>query len=1079
VSEIFADPTPQVALPVFEFLELHNTTSNDLSLNGWTLSIGNSNYVIPAVTIAADSFLIISSTSIAADFSLYGQTLGIPGITSTSLTNAGTMISLKNDAGILIHSVNYNDQWYNDPVKAAGGWSLEMIDPSNPCAGANNWTASVSITGGTPGRTNSVNASNPDNLAPQLASVRVINSNNLELFFSEPVINASSLQASDFSVNSGIGIASSISLIGNPVTGVLLGFSNAMAPSQIYQLSTLFAFTDCAGNASAGAQNLNFSTYSAGVFDVVINEIMADPDPAVGLPAFEYVELFNTTAFPINLFNWKLITGTTPRTLPSSTIQPGGYLILCSSQAAPQMQAFGNTLAVPALALSSLTNTGAALSIADTAGRIIHSVNYSDNWYADPGKDDGGWALEQIDPFNPCGDRKNWKASSDNNGGTPGFVNSVNASNPDLTSPSVSAVCPLSGNVLEVKFSEWLDSALIADPARYSVPGVGAPSSVILGPPPYRSVILNFSQPFTPAQNYTLLVDASVTDCVGNSFASSGMTEFFLGVVEPYQVQINEIMADPDPAIGLPSVEYVEIYNKLERPVSLKDWRFQSGSTSLSLACFSVPAGGFLVFTTSDSDDRLLPGSFALSGWSGITNSGSDVVLSDYFGKVISQVSFSDSWYANSAKQDGGWSLEQIDPANPCGGAENWRASKDSSGGTPGKINSVYAPNPDLVSPMVASALWLDSLEVELRFAEPMQLISLLNPQSFVLSPGNISPSLVTPIAPSFNAVRLTFSEALSESVIYTIKVGARVYDCAGNSVASSDSARFGKPSEPISTDLLINEIMYYPKDNSTDFIEIYNNSSKVIDLGLLRIANWDTLSQQPLNAGNMAPFGYQILPGQYLTLTESAKKITDFYYSKNPLWFCESDEIPSMNASGGTIALVKNDGSMLDYAFFAPEMHFPLLNETKGISLERISMDRLSDDRSNWTSASFQVGYATPSYENSQSGATAAPEGSLTLSSDIFSPDNDGFQDVLQITYDLQFPAGAGSAVVYDVKGREVVTLFRNRILGTQGVFSWDGTTNDNLKADMGIYVLFLEYFDQNGSQQRIRKALVLGGKI
>jgi hypothetical protein len=56
---------------------------------------------------------------------------------------------------------------------------------------------------------------------------------------------------------------------------------------------------------------------------------------------------------------------------------------------------------------------------------------------------------------------------------------------------------------------------------------------------------------------------------------------------------------------------------------------------------------------------------------------------------------------------------------------------------------------------------------------------------------------------------------------------------------------------------------------------------------------------------------------------------------------------------------------------------------------------------------------------------------------------------------------------------------LFRNRILGTQGVFSWDGTTNDNLKADIGVYVLFLEYFDQNGSQQRIRKALVLGGKI
>ena len=48
---------------------------------------------------------------------------------------------------------------------------------------------------------------------------------------------------------------------------------------------------------------------------MVINEIMADPEPVVGLPACEYVELYNVTDHAINLQDWVLTIGTSEKVI--------------------------------------------------------------------------------------------------------------------------------------------------------------------------------------------------------------------------------------------------------------------------------------------------------------------------------------------------------------------------------------------------------------------------------------------------------------------------------------------------------------------------------------------------------------------------------------------------------------------------------------------------------------------------------------------------------------------------------------------------------------------------------------------
>src|SRR5690606_597185 len=96
-------------------------------------------------------------------------------------------------------SIFYNTSWYRDTQKANGGYSLELIDPLQPCSDVQNWMASIAPEGGTPGAQNSV-FNGQDEMPPSLIHVSIINSTTLRLTFDEP-IEESTLHAGQFVVN--------------------------------------------------------------------------------------------------------------------------------------------------------------------------------------------------------------------------------------------------------------------------------------------------------------------------------------------------------------------------------------------------------------------------------------------------------------------------------------------------------------------------------------------------------------------------------------------------------------------------------------------------------------------------------------------------------------------------------------------------------------------------------------------------------------------------------------------------------------------------------------------------------------
>ena len=198
-------------------------------------------------------------------------------------------------------------------------------------------------------------------------------------------------------------------------------------------------------------------------FAILITELMPDPSPPVGLPAQEYIELKNVSQRPVNLLGWKLSDGASTANINVAFIlEPDSQVVICSHSAASMLSAFGSCIGVSNF--PSLNNDADVITLYSPEGATIHAVAYSDQWYQNSVKINGGWSLEMIDAANPCTAAANWKASTHPGGGTPGKDNSVKGINADDMPPIVVSTYAPDSVTLLVLFNESLDSLQAAVP---------------------------------------------------------------------------------------------------------------------------------------------------------------------------------------------------------------------------------------------------------------------------------------------------------------------------------------------------------------------------------------------------------------------------------------------------------------------------------------------------------------------------------------------------------------------------------------------------------------------------------------
>ncbi len=648
----------------------------------------------------------------------------------------------------------------------------------------------------------------------------------------------------------------------------------------------------------------------------------------------------------------------------------------------------------------------------------------------------------------------------------------------DTINPEVSDVQVASQFQLNVTFSEIVDSAQAVLFTNYSVDqSVGNPTDILQDGVNPMLFYLSFAMPF-PENTVCTLSVSNISDLAANVMDPQQI-QFAYYLTQPYDILINEIMADPSPAVGLPEYEYVELYNNTPLPISINNWKLYFGTTIKTFANVMIPPGGYLIVTGSSGAGELISYGAVYDMESiSVTNDGQTISLLDNFDRVVHTVSFTTSWYQDSNKDEGGWSLEMIDPDNPCGGMNNWKASVNTSGGTPGTVNSVNASNPDNIAPQMLRISVVNDQQIKVWFSESVDSLSLLNPDVYQFSHGLSLNGNPDPVWPSYQSVILNLAQAMQQTTIYTLTIADTVTDCAGNLLPLNSQVRFAL-SEPLeSGDIIINEVLSNPPSGLYEFVEIYNISEKIIDLKEMNLANIDSETGSLASLKPIATDGFLIFPGDHIVLSRNIEGLKNYYYCPYPNNFIEMLSLPSYNNDNGNVVLVHVGGEVIDRLDYDVSMHFPLLSETKGVSLERINYERPTDDVTNWHSASETAGFATPGYKNSQY-SDVIFDGEVVVNPEIFSPDNDGYNDVLNISYMFSESGNVGTIIIFDSRGRTVKNLVNSELLGTSGTYSWDGITEDNQKAPIGIYVVYFEIFDMHGNIQAFKKTAVLGAYL
>ncbi|ETK04906.1 hypothetical protein T229_06460 [Tannerella sp. oral taxon BU063 isolate Cell 5] len=464
--------------------------------------------------------------------------------------------------------------------------------------------------------------------------------------------------------------------------------------------------------------------------DIVINEVMASPKGAKGLPETDYVELYNTTDHTISLKGWSFIYDGTVIRLPDVPLAANHYAVLYRKGKSLPLDKKVLGLGFSNFPLN-MSDEGKRLTLKDSSGTVIHSYTYP--------KAKAGRSIER-------GEGDKWHLSTDPRGGTPGEENSEGAPDKperEKSSPGdvlINEVMADPHGLTKLPATEYVELhnttdheinlegwAFVYDKTSIPLPDAelsaggyavlykagreisvadGAaevavkrfPANMInAGKPlalkdPSGTVIHSYTYPKAKAGRSIERGEGDKWHLSTNPRGGTPGEENSEGAPDkpdkpekekssPGDVLINEVMADSRGLTKLPATEYVELHNTTEHEINLEGWAFVYDKTSIPLPDAELPAGGYAVLYKAGREISVADGAAEVAVKrfpANMVNAGKPLTLKDPSGTVIYSYAY--------PKAKAGRSIER-------GEGDKWHLSSDPRGGTPGEENSEGAPD--------------------------------------------------------------------------------------------------------------------------------------------------------------------------------------------------------------------------------------------------------------------------------------------------------------------------------------------------------------------------------------------------
>ncbi|MCZ2102386.1 MAG: hypothetical protein LC107_12725 [Chitinophagales bacterium] len=381
----------------------------------------------------------------------------------------------------------------------------------------------------------------------------------------------------------------------------------------------------------------------------------------------------------------------------------------------------------------------------------------------------------------------------------------------------------------------------------------------------------------------------------------------------------------------------------------------------------------------------------------------------------------------------------------------------------------------DTVPPRVVSAQALNNKEVKIAFSERPDAESVIQIANYNVDHGLNQPEKVIYNASTPLEAILQFRDnAIKSNIVYTLSV-AGLKDAHQNHIAHQ--VQFFFTEKPDVGDLVINEVLTDPLVGGEDFIELYNKSEKLIKLDSLIIANLER------NESRVIRTDFTLKPGGYVVLSKNIAFLKETYQTPDSAAFIETT-IPAMNVASANITIQTMKAGKLiniDSFDYKQNMHFKLLNNTKGISLERIRPEGLSNDANNWHSAAAETHYGTPGYRNSNFTSIAAQDEAdfVFIDKKVITPDGNGIDDLVLIQYQLEKSGYLATVRIYDSEGFPILDLAKNTLLGTESTLKWDGLNAENNLVKTGMYIIYSRVFHPDGEVKTSKKVVVVAHQM